>query len=93
MGTSTPYFELSWSISSTIGIFALIACLLVANLTRLSPLLAVPLVVSTACALANGLCYYAFYSNYALKNRVAAGVFADFFWLVRTAFLTTRSCY
>ncbi|KOC10921.1 hypothetical protein AFLA70_17g005711 [Aspergillus flavus AF70] len=91
MGTSTPYFELSWSISSTIGIFALIACLLVANLTRLSPLLAVPLVVSTACALANGLCYYAFYSNYALKNRVVAGVFADLFWLVQEAGLSFYS--
>jgi hypothetical protein len=55
---------------------------MVIGITELSPVTAVPIIVSTANAGADGLCYYAFYAiNPPIPITVAA-VFADFFWLV-----------
>lgn len=79
------YFELSWSILSTIGVVGLALSLLVIASTSLTPLLLVPPILSTACAIANGLCFYAFYTDYDAVNRAVASGFADFFWLVRTS--------
>jgi hypothetical protein len=77
------YFELSWSILSTIGLINFFYGILVVGMTSLSPISAVPIVVSAAGALANGLCYYSFYGDYSRIPTVVAGVLADVFWLVR----------
>jgi hypothetical protein len=69
------YFETSWSILSTIG-------LIVIGITELSPVTAVPIIVSTANAVADGLCNYAFYAINPPITTTVAAVFADFFWLV-----------
>lgn len=48
------------------------------------------MVVPAARALANGLCFFAFYSEYGLAGRIAASAVADISWLVRSpAHLTT----
>ena len=78
----TAYFELSWSILSTIGLFLTVIGIWAILITRVSPLHLVPIIVSIACAIANGLCYYAFYTDYPMRQRVVASVFADIFWLV-----------
>jgi hypothetical protein len=78
----SAYFELSWSILSTIGLFLTVVGFWAILITRVSPLHLVPIIVSIACAIANGLCYYAFYADYPMRQRVVASVFADIFWLV-----------
>jgi hypothetical protein len=78
------YFELSWSILSSIGMINVLYGLLIVGITSLNPISAVPIVVSTAGALANGLCYYSAYGHYSPIPTVVAGVFADAFWLVST---------
>jgi hypothetical protein len=83
MGVSA-YYELSWSILSTIGLFLTIVGVWAILITRVSPLHLVPIVVSIACAVANGLCYYAFYAEHPTQQQVVASVFADIFWLVRS---------
>jgi hypothetical protein len=77
------YYELSWSILSTIGIANVLFGLMVAGITSFGPVSIVPIVTSAAGAIANGLCYYAFYdkSNTATTQAVAS-VFADILWLV-----------
>jgi hypothetical protein len=78
-----PYFELSWSILSTIGIGNALFSLLVGAITTFSPIAIVPLVTSIAGAIANGLCYYAFYDDRnPVLNRAVASVFADLTWMV-----------
>lgn len=84
MATSPIYFEGSWAILSTIGLINTINGLLVLGITGLSPVAAVPITVSAAAAVANGLCYYAFYASHGLINTVVAAAFADVFWLVCT---------
>lgn len=78
------YFELSWSILSTIGLANVLFGILVVGITSLSPISTVPIVTSAAGAIANGLCYYAFYdeSNPKVNQAVASG-FADLMWMVR----------
>jgi hypothetical protein len=81
--TAVPaYFELSWSILSSIGLLNVLFGLLVVGTTSLSPISIVPIVVSTACAIANGMCYYAFYADYSQNPTVVAGAVADVMWLV-----------
>jgi hypothetical protein len=82
MSSAPVYFELSWSILSTIGLVNVFFGLLVVGITRFSPIAAVPIVVSAACAVANGLCYYAFYATYPLQQTVVAAAIADVMWLV-----------
>lgn len=85
MATSTGapiYYELSWSILSTIGMVNCILGFLVAGITSFSPISAVPIVVSAAGAAANGLCYYAFYADYSTTPTLVAAAFAEVFWLV-----------
>jgi hypothetical protein len=56
--------------------------MLVIGITSFSPIAVVPIVVSAACAVANGLCYYAFYASNPLTQTVVAAAFADIMWLV-----------
>ncbi|KEF55712.1 uncharacterized protein A1O9_08462 [Exophiala aquamarina CBS 119918] len=80
------YFELSWSILSTIGLVNTLFGLLVGGITTFSPICAVPIITSLSCAIANGLCYYAFYNeSYPVTNRAVASVFADIAWMAQEA--------
>lgn len=77
------YFELSWSILSTIGAANVLFGILVVGITNFSPVAAVPIVTSAAGAVANGLCYYAFYDETNGKtNQAVASAFADLLWMV-----------
>ena len=81
--TAVPvYFELSWSILSSIGLLNVLFGLLVVGITSLSPITTIPIIVSAACAIANGMCYYAFYADYPQIPMVVAGAFADVMWFV-----------
>ena len=85
MATDPIFFELSWSILSMIGAANVVFGLLVVTATRFSPIAAVPLVTSTACAFANGLCFYAYsLISPPVVNQAVAAAFADILWLVRT---------
>ncbi|KAK2058436.1 hypothetical protein LY76DRAFT_654974 [Colletotrichum caudatum] len=94
MATSAPpvYFELSWSILSTIGAANVLFGLLVIGITSFSQITVVPIVSSAAGSLANGLCFYAFYDqNYSLKNKAAASAFGDVFWMIQEVGLSFYS--
>jgi len=81
--TAVPlYFETSWSILSCIGLLNILFGLLAIGITGRSPVSIVPITVSAACAIANGMCYYAFYADYSQIPTVVAGAFADVMWLV-----------
>lgn len=80
------YFELSWAILSTIGIFNTLVGGMVVGIVGFSMVSLVPVIVSVAMAVANGLCYYAFYANHPVANTAAASVSADLFWLVSEPF-------
>jgi hypothetical protein len=83
MSSAPVYFELGWSILSTIGLVSVLFGALVAGITNISPVLMVPIVVSAACAVANGLCYYAFYLEGNPKDgTLVAAAAADIMWLV-----------
>jgi hypothetical protein len=82
MAAIPVYYELSWSILSTIGLNNVLLGLLVAGITSFSPISIVPIIVSGACATANGLCYYAFYADYSQTPTLVAAAFADIMWLV-----------
>ncbi|KAL3480924.1 hypothetical protein BJX99DRAFT_219833 [Aspergillus californicus] len=84
--STTPvpvFFETSWGILSTIGIFLVFASISVILITNTRALNFVPVVVSVSCALANGLCYYAYYQGDPGNSRLVAGIFADIFWLIQ----------
>jgi hypothetical protein len=59
----------------------------VVGITNISPITVVPIVVSATCAIADGLCYYAFYANYPITQTAVAAAAADFFWLVNQTLL------
>ncbi|KAI8166740.1 hypothetical protein COL154_006455 [Colletotrichum chrysophilum] len=93
---STPilpvYFELSWSILSTIGAANVFFGLLIVGITTFSQITVVPIISSAAGAIANGLCYYAYYDEgYGLKNKAAASAFGDLFWLIQEVGLSFYS--
>ncbi|OJJ35775.1 hypothetical protein ASPWEDRAFT_51750 [Aspergillus wentii DTO 134E9] len=73
-----PYYELSWSILSTIGLL-------------LTILIYIPIIVSAACAVANGLCYFAFYTPYSIPNRATASALADILWPIQEGGLAFHS--
>ncbi|KAL4912085.1 hypothetical protein BDW62DRAFT_206803 [Aspergillus aurantiobrunneus] len=85
------YFELSWSILSSIGLFVTLVGIWALFISRPSPLTYIPIIVSVSCAIANGACYFAFYTENAIPNRAAASAFADFFWLIQEAGLSFYS--
>jgi hypothetical protein len=76
------YYEECWAILSTIGTANVLYGLVIISITKPTSLLLVPIIVSAAGAVANGLCYYAFYAGYPAVNTAVASGFADFFWLV-----------
>jgi len=79
------YFELGWSILSTICLANVLFGLLVVGITNFTQVSSVPLVTSAAGAIANGLCYYAFYdyeNRYSLPAKAAASAVADIAWMV-----------
>lgn len=81
--TDPVYYELSWSILSTIGIANTLFGLMVAGITSFGPVSIVPIVTSAAGAIANGLCYYAFYDDEnTATHQAVASIFADILWLV-----------
>ncbi|EQB46923.1 hypothetical protein CGLO_13982 [Colletotrichum gloeosporioides Cg-14] len=93
---STPilpvYFELSWSILSTIGAANVLFGLLIVGITTFSQITVVPIISSAAGAIANGLCYYAYYDEgYGLKSKAAASAFGDLFWLIQEVGLSFYS--
>ncbi|KAL5335684.1 hypothetical protein BJX70DRAFT_310572 [Aspergillus crustosus] len=93
-GAAVPmatYFELSWSILSSIGLFVTFVGIWALFISRPSPLTYIPIIVSISCAIANGACYFAFYTDNATNNRAAASAFADFFWLIQEAGLSLYS--
>ncbi|KAF3920954.1 hypothetical protein ABW20_dc0107987 [Dactylellina cionopaga] len=85
------YFELSWSILSTIGLITFLIALMVAGIVHLTTISIIPIVVSAACAVANGLCYYAFYADNPTNSRAVAAAFADVFWFIQEAGLSMYS--
>ncbi|KAH6705323.1 hypothetical protein BKA61DRAFT_147726 [Leptodontidium sp. MPI-SDFR-AT-0119] len=90
--SSVPvYFEQSWAILSSIGIVNVLFGFMIIGITSPSPVSLVPVVVSTACAIANGLCYYAFYADYPKTGTVAAAAVADIAWLIQEAGLSFYS--
>ena len=86
------YFEVCWSIFSTICLVNVFFGILVCEITTFTVLAAVPIFSSAAGAIANGLCYYVYYNDHPLVNEVVAAVFADFFWLVRLPQLASLVC-
>lgn len=85
--TPPVYFEESWAILSSIGIMNVMFGIMVMGIINPSPIAFVPIIVSAAGAIANGLCYYAFYANYSTEPSVVAGAFADIMWLVSHLYL------
>ncbi|KAL5598247.1 hypothetical protein FOBRF1_012040 [Fusarium oxysporum] len=83
--TAIPtYFDLSWAVISTIGLFNVLISLMVAGIANgFSRVLLVPLVVSAACALANGLCYVAYIAEYPAVNKAVAAIFASLGWTIQ----------
>ncbi|USP74844.1 uncharacterized protein yc1106_02118 [Curvularia clavata] len=86
-----PYFELSWSILSTFDLLHVVAALLIVPITGFSTLWAVPVVCSITSAIANGLCYVAYYSDASTNSKVIAAALADIFWLIQEAGLSFYS--
>jgi hypothetical protein len=76
------YYELSWAILSTIGLINVLVGIMVMGIAGFSMVSFVPVVVSAAGAVANGMCYYAFYAHYPILNTSVASAFADGMWLV-----------
>ncbi|KAH6984746.1 hypothetical protein BKA56DRAFT_631092 [Ilyonectria sp. MPI-CAGE-AT-0026] len=90
--STTVYYELSWSILSTIGIGNVLFGFLVCSITSFSQISAVPVITSAAGAVANGLCFYAFYAEGTpVKGQAVASAFADLLWLVQEAGLSFYS--
>ncbi|KAF2029848.1 hypothetical protein EK21DRAFT_66839 [Setomelanomma holmii] len=90
-GDTPFYFESSWSILSTIGLVNSLCGFMVVGITGYSALALVPIVVSVAAALANGLCFYALYEHHDRTATLVGGIFADIFWLIQEAGLSFYS--
>ncbi|KAI3576576.1 hypothetical protein IWW34DRAFT_822208 [Fusarium oxysporum f. sp. albedinis] len=85
------YYESSWSILSTIGLVNFFFAWIVIGITRLSWLSAIPAIVSAAGAVANGLCYYAWYMNSGKPRTASAYAVADILWMIQEAGLSFYS--
>jgi hypothetical protein len=78
----TVYFESSWSILSTIGLANFFFAWILVGITKLTWLSAIPVIVSAAGGVANGLCYYAWYMDSSKLSTASAYAVADIFWMV-----------
>lgn len=76
------YYESSWAILSTIGLVNVLFGLLVISIIGIRIACLIPIVVSTATAVACGLCYYVFYTDLLAHNGAIAIAIADVMWLV-----------
>ncbi|KAF5558101.1 hypothetical protein FMEXI_468 [Fusarium mexicanum] len=85
------YYESSWSILSTIGLVNFFFAWIVIGITRLSWLSTIPAIVSAAGAVANGLCYYAWYMNSGKTKTASAYAVADILWMIQEAGLSFYS--
>ncbi|KAH6991491.1 hypothetical protein BKA56DRAFT_611025 [Ilyonectria sp. MPI-CAGE-AT-0026] len=85
------YYETSWSILSTIGLANFFFAWIVVGVTKLTFLSAVPIVVSAASAVANGLCYYAWYMDSSKASTASAYAVADILWMIQEAGLSFYS--
>lgn len=76
------FLDYTPGVLSIIGLNNILLGLIVAGIAgEFSIILLVPIVVSAACALGNGLGYY-IYADYPALNRAVASPFADLAWLV-----------
>lgn len=88
---ATPvFFELSWSILTTICMGNVLFGCLVCGITSWTALAAVPILSSAAGAVADGLCYYVNYGTHPKTSVAVASAFADVFWLVRWHLIDRR---
>ncbi|PNS13810.1 hypothetical protein CAC42_3303 [Sphaceloma murrayae] len=85
------YFETAWSILSSVGICQVIFGGLVISNNSVSGLSILPVIIGTAAAIANGMCYQAFYADYALNPRLIGSGIADIMWLIQEAGLSFYS--
>ncbi|KAK8035210.1 hypothetical protein PG993_010205 [Apiospora rasikravindrae] len=90
-GPLPTYFEHSWAILSSIGLINVCFGFMVIGIVGFPPIATVPIIVSIASALANGLCYFAYYTEYPKTNTIVASAFADVFWLIQEAGLSFYS--
>ncbi|KAL2827275.1 hypothetical protein BJY01DRAFT_262080 [Aspergillus pseudoustus] len=92
-----PYFETSVAALSTIGFCIIGFSVWAILITRFTALHAIPLIASVACAVANGLCYYAFYTPRPKVQKSVASAFADICWPMQELALSFYSyqilCY
>lgn len=89
-----PYFNTNWAILSTIGISLCFVGVLVLGIKgRVTALLLVPIVVSAACAIANGLHYYQTFVDCPTINQAVALVLADIAWMVSASFCSNSSSH
>jgi len=81
-----PYLETTYAILSVIGLNNVFVGLIIAGIVgEFSVVLQVPIITSAGCALANGLGYYAWGSDYPVVNRAVAAAFANFTWMIQEA--------
>ncbi|RFU27559.1 hypothetical protein B7463_g8776, partial [Scytalidium lignicola] len=83
--TIPVYFEESWAILSSLCLVDVLFGLMVVGITSVSPISLVPIITSAAGAIADGLCYYAFYADYQKTGTIVAGAVADVSWLIQEA--------
>lgn len=76
------FFETSWAILSIIGLANALYGLIIISITSLSPIILVLIGVSAAGSVANGLCYYAFYTDASPTSSAVASGCADMLWMV-----------
>lgn len=79
------YFETGWAILSTIGLCNILFGFMIVGITGWTPIICIPITVSAAGAVANGLCYYAFYAHHPPANAAAASAIADLMWMVSSS--------
>lgn len=91
--TLPTYFEYSWAILSSIGVANVLFGLTVIGITTLSQISLLPVIVSAAGAVANGLCYCAFYADYPKTPTAVASALADITWLARTFSIKNENGY
>ncbi|KAK8065850.1 hypothetical protein PG997_012597 [Apiospora hydei] len=84
-GPLPTYFEHSWATLSSIGLINACFGFMVIGIVGFPVIATVPIVVLTASALANGLCYFAYCTEYPKTNTIVASAFDDVFWLIQEA--------
>ncbi|OAQ67624.2 hypothetical protein VFPPC_03993 [Pochonia chlamydosporia 170] len=85
---SLSYYSTSNAILSTIGICYVLVGIMVAGIGgKVTALLAVPILSSIGCAIANGLAYYGSFVGCPLVNQAVAFLFCHFSWTVSAMFV------